>query len=212
MDLYYSPLTSDCRSILMIGKALNIQFNKTVLNVAEQEHQKPEFAKINPQRAIPTIVDNGLTLCESRAILIYLVEKYAKDDALYPKDPKGRAVVNQRLFFDVGTLYKSFADYFYPQFTKKQPADPELLKKLQEAVGFLNAFLEGQQYVAGDRLTIADISILATVSTIAMANFDLGKYPNVTRWYENAKKVTPGWDENEKGLIEGRALLEKLKQ
>ena len=38
----------------------------------------------------------------------YLVERYGKDDSLYPKDPQKRAVVNHRLQFDQGTLYARF--------------------------------------------------------------------------------------------------------
>ena len=48
----------------------------------------------------------------SRAIIAYLVDQYGKDDSLYPKDPKQRAVVNQRLYFDAGTLYQRFGDLY----------------------------------------------------------------------------------------------------
>lgn len=41
----------------------------------------------------------------------YLVDQYAKDDSLYPKDSKKGAVVNQRLFFSAGTLFPRFVDY-----------------------------------------------------------------------------------------------------
>lgn len=45
------------------------------------------------------------TVFYSRAIAIYLVETYGKDDSLYPKDLQQRAIVNQRLYFDHGVLY-----------------------------------------------------------------------------------------------------------
>lgn len=49
-------------------------------------------------------------LWESRAILTYLVAAYAKDDTLYPRDVRMRALVDQRLQFDLGTLYARLAD------------------------------------------------------------------------------------------------------
>lgn len=205
MDFYYSPLSPPCRSIQLVAKALGIELNLKLINMFEKEHLKPEYIKINPQHTVPTLVDNGFVIWESRAILVYLVEKYGKDDSLYPKDPQGRALVNQRLYFDMGTLYKSLADYYYAPFQNREQ-DPEQLKKAEEALGFLNTFLEGNTYVAGDRLTIADISILASLSGFTVFNLDLSKYPNVVRWQENGKKV-PGWDIIEKGLEETRALL-----
>ena len=39
-----------------------------------------------------------------------LFSKYGKDDKLYPKDVATRAVVDQRLYFDMGTFYKAVGD------------------------------------------------------------------------------------------------------
>lgn len=48
----------------------------------------------------------------SRVILSYLTTAYAKDDALYPKDIRIRAMVDQRLQFDLGVLSRRMLDYF----------------------------------------------------------------------------------------------------
>lgn len=149
--------------------------------------------------------DNGFALWESRAIMTYLAEKYGKTDSLYPKDPKQRAVVNQRLYFDMGTLYQSFASYWYPQLFAKAPAVPDLFKKCEDAVGFLNTFLEGHTYAAGDSLTLADISLVATISTYEVSGFDFAKYPNVQRWYAKCKATCPGYDLNQAGCDEFKA-------
>lgn len=89
----------------MVAKALGVNLNLKTIDTHNKEHLTPEFIKLNPQHTIPTLVDNGFAIWESRAILVYLAEKYGKNDSLYPKDPQKRAVVNQRLYFDMGTLY-----------------------------------------------------------------------------------------------------------
>ena len=50
---------------------------------------------------------------ESRAAIAYLVTAHGKEgNNLYPTDPKVRAVIDQRLYFEMGTFYKAFADCF----------------------------------------------------------------------------------------------------
>ena len=49
--------------------------------------------------------------CCSHAISAYLVNQYGKDDSLYPKDAKKRAIVDRMLYFDTGALYNRFGDY-----------------------------------------------------------------------------------------------------
>ncbi|XP_017041199.1 uncharacterized protein LOC108088066 [Drosophila ficusphila] len=202
MDLYYLPLVSACRTVLMVAKALNLDLNKKIINTLKKEQLNPDFIKINPQHTIPTLVDNGFTLWESRAVAVYLIEQYGKDDSLYPKDPQKQAVINQRLYFDMGSMYPSLANYYYKIFFTGQPGTEEDFKKIQETFDFLNTFLEGQDYVAGDQYTVADIAILSSVSTFDVLEFDISKYPNVAKWYERVKKITPGWEENWQGALD----------
>lgn len=49
--------------------------------------------------------EDGFVLWDSHAIMGYLVEKYGKDDKLYPKDLRKRAIVDQRLHFESGVLF-----------------------------------------------------------------------------------------------------------
>ena len=56
------------------------------------------------------MVDGDLMMNESRAIAAYLANAYAKDDCIYPKEPKARARVDQLMYFDMGQLQKSFGD------------------------------------------------------------------------------------------------------
>ncbi|BFF92707.1 glutathione S-transferase 1-1-like [Drosophila madeirensis] len=209
MDLYYHPGSAPCRSVIMTAKALGLELNLKKINVMSGDQLKPEFVKLNPQHTIPTLVDNGFSVWESRAILIYLVEKYGKeDDSLYPADAQKRAVINQRLYFDMGTLFQSFIKAIYPQIRTKKPAPPEEMEKVDKAFELLNTFLEEDEFVAGSSLTVADIAILATVSTFEIVDFDFSKYPNVAKWYENAKEVTPGWEQNWEGVLFIKKFME----
>ncbi|KAH8311607.1 hypothetical protein KR044_007219, partial [Drosophila immigrans] len=203
LDFYYMLYSAPCRSILMTAKALGVELNKKQVDLDAGDHLKPEFVKINPQHTIPTLVDGEFALWESRAILLYLVEKFGKDDSLYPKDLQKRALVNHRLFFDLGTLYQSYVYYYYPQLFEdvKKPADPENLKRIDAAFSSFNTLLEGHKYAAGDQLTLADFALLATVSTFEISEYDFSKYTNVVNWYENAKKEIPGWEENWEGCL-----------
>jgi glutathione S-transferase len=68
---------------------------------------------MNLQHTIPTLDDGGFYINESRAMLSYLANKYGKDlPKLYPSDPKGRAKVDMKLAFDMGTLYSKFGDAY----------------------------------------------------------------------------------------------------
>ncbi|XP_050325513.1 glutathione S-transferase 1-1-like [Bactrocera neohumeralis] len=198
MDFYYIIESAPCRSILMLAQSLGVELNRKILSLKNGEHLTPEFLKINPQHTIPTLVDNGHSVWESRAILIYLAEAYGKDDSLYPKCPKKRAVVNQRLFFDLN-LYGCFGDYYYPVARDKQTPVPERLTKLEGQLEFLNTFLDGQTYAANDSLSLADFTLFASVSTFVVCGIDVSKYPNIVSWLENLSKTLPGADENQKG-------------
>uniref|UniRef100_A0A4D5R9W2 Glutathione S-transferase 1-1 n=1 Tax=Scolopendra viridis TaxID=118503 RepID=A0A4D5R9W2_SCOVI len=199
IDFYYMPASPPCRSVLLTAKALGVELNLKTIDLMQGEHLKPEFTSINPQHTIPTIVDDGFALWESRAILAYLANKYGKDDKLYPKDAQKRGKVDQMLFFDMGTMYKSFGDYVYPQLLKNEPADPEKLKALKVALGHFDTSLQKTKYAAGDQVTIADMTLAASVSTAEACDVDISEYSRIKEWLDQMKAL-PYYGDNQTGV------------
>jgi glutathione S-transferase len=79
------------------------------------EHLDKEFQALNPQHCVPTIVDDDLVLWESRAIMQYITNRYAKDSSLYPTEAKARANVDFWLNWDMGSLYAGICGATYPK-------------------------------------------------------------------------------------------------
>nr|AWX68885.1 glutathione S-transferase delta 2 [Heortia vitessoides] len=211
LDLYYTPGSSPCRAVLLAARALNVDLNLKLVDLHHQEHLKPEYRQLNPQHTVPTLVDDGFAIWESRAIITYLANKYAKGSPLYPEEPRARAMVDQRLYFDIGTLYQRFSDYFYPQLFAGAPEDKEKLARLEDSMKLLDKFLEGQKYVAGPNMTLADLSLVASVSSMEPTPLNFSKFPNVVRWYDEIKKTAPGYEEaNGKGLQAFKNLVDHL--
>jgi len=207
IDFYHMPMSAPCRAVQMLASELKIELNCKLTNLMAKEQLKPEFIKINPTHTIPTIVDDGFALWESRAILQYLCNKSKSD--LYPVDIKKRAVVDRMLQFDQGTLYKSLGEFLYPQLFMKQPADAEKGQKFKEALTLLDGFIGSNGYVAGNKLTIADLSIFAGLTFIeTILDYDLSEWKNVNNWMNKLKKDLPCHQEvNVKSLEEAKVWL-----
>ncbi|XP_011691911.1 PREDICTED: glutathione S-transferase 1, isoform C-like isoform X1 [Wasmannia auropunctata] len=197
IDLYQVPGSAPCRAVRLAAAAVGVDINLKNVDLMAGEHLKPEFIKMNPQHTVPTLDDNGLYLWESRAIMTYLVNQYGKDDSLYPKDPKKRALVDQRLYFDLGTLYQSYADYYYPLVFSGVTPEQAKFDKINNALSFLDKFLEGENYVAGKTLTLADLTLVVTISNFKLIDHDLSKYSNILRWFARIQAEAPKYNEIE---------------
>ncbi|CAG2173968.1 unnamed protein product, partial [Oppiella nova] len=106
IDLYFTTLSPPSRAVLMTLRQLNLDVNVINIDIQKEENKTPEFLKLNPQHAVPTLVDDGFPLGESRAIMQYLVSKYAPNSGLYPThDLKKRAHVDRLLYYDMSIFY-----------------------------------------------------------------------------------------------------------
>ncbi|RWS10826.1 glutathione S-transferase 1: isoform D-like protein, partial [Dinothrombium tinctorium] len=176
IDLYYSPGSSGCWAVITTAKYLEIPLNLKTVNLIEGDHLKPEFLEINPQHCIPTMVEDEFVLWESRAIMRYLVNQYSSENQIYPTDVKQRAIVDRLLDFDLGTLNSAIGQYFAPQLMKGEEPNPEKEAEMRNKLALLEIFLSEGPYAAGDSLTLADFSLLSSVSILEAFDFDLSMY------------------------------------
>ncbi|KAF2881599.1 hypothetical protein ILUMI_24574 [Ignelater luminosus] len=192
-------------AVRMALKALDLDFNHISVDFGLGEHMTEDYAKKNPQKEIPVLDDNGFYLGESNAILQYLVDQYGKNDKLYPKDPKARAIVNHRLCFNLSTYYRNISEHVMAPIFFDYKRTPLSLKKTEIALDVFNTYLQrlGTKYAAGDNLTIADLQLVTATMCLEAINFDLSPYPLVAKWYETFKKEYPElWAITEGGMKE----------
>lgn len=113
--LYHFPFSPVSRGVLLTARSLDIEIEIKKVNLFAHENLEPWYLEINPQHSVPCINDNGHILNESRAISQYLVNSRAPDSSLYPADPKIRSIIDQRLFFDAGTVSSRVTKVFVSQ-------------------------------------------------------------------------------------------------
>lgn len=70
------------------------------------EHLTPKFLKLNPVHQVPVLVDEDFVLTESRSIMSYLVNSRKPGSDLYPRNPRKRAVIDQRMYFDATNVFE----------------------------------------------------------------------------------------------------------
>ncbi|XP_049277312.1 glutathione S-transferase D5-like [Anopheles funestus] len=201
MELYFNIVSPPCQSVLLVGKKLDITFDLKEVNPHLPEVRE-QLRKYNPQHTIPTLIEDGHVIWESYAIAIYLVEKYAKDDSLYPKDPKVRSIVNQRLFFDNGVMFKAAITYVEYILKKKLEPTDEMVQKLKKALELLESFVKERSFAAADHLTIADICLLSSVTMLVGIKFELEPYPAIQAWVARVTGELPNYAEFHKELLE----------
>ena len=126
------------------------------------EHKKPEYMKINPNGQIPVLIDVDNTIVwDSHVIAGYLVDKYANNDSLYPKDFLKRTKINQMLFFEAGVLFLRYLQLAMPVFRLEvKEFSSTAIDGIIHSYSLLEDHLNDEtDYLCGNDLIIADISI-----------------------------------------------------
>jgi glutathione S-transferase len=151
----------------------------------------PEFLEKYPAHLTPMLEEEGLpkgALGESCAIMQYLCNKHGLDQ-FYPRDPAQRAMVDNAMFYLIGTLYPLVTRATYPTLGFPQypgevgtsAADEEMKAKAQKDAEAALAdpldvyrafFLDGKPFIGGDSPSIADFRFAATLEFLRAIDYE----------------------------------------
>lgn len=190
MKLYMNPLSPHVRRVRLVAAVLDLRLQEKNLDFAKGEHKSPEYLALNPNGAVPTLVDGDFVLTESRAIVQYLASK-KPESGLLPRDEQARADAVRWQFWDashfsphLGTL--TFEKIIKPMMGLGNP-DPT---KIEEAITSFRRFaavldkrIAGKEYLVGNALTLADLTIVSSLMYAAETDAPLGDFPNVQCWF-----------------------------
>lgn len=108
--LYHNSVSPPSRLALLAIRNLGLDIQIKVLDIYNGEQNTSEYLKINPLHQVPVLVDGDYVLTESRAIACYLANT-KMNSPLYPTDPKARAFIESRLYFDATNSFPTIRDF-----------------------------------------------------------------------------------------------------
>jgi glutathione S-transferase len=183
--LYNSPMSGNCYKVRLLLAHLGIAYEKREVSVVDRSNRRELLGELNPALRVPTIVlDDGRALAESNAILWY----FGEGTRFVPDDQYERAQVLQWMFFEQYEIEPGLAVVRFwlsysgtPEKLAPERRD-ELVKSGNRALAALERHLDGRDWVVGDGMTIADVSLYAYTHVADEGGFDLEPHPNIRAW------------------------------
>jgi glutathione S-transferase len=167
---------------------LGVPFEWIETNTLKGETRTDAFLKINPAGQAPVVVlEDGRVLAQSNAIMLYLAE----GSDLVPADAFERAKMFEWLFWEqyshepaVAVRYARLCLLGVPE----DALDPALLTKGNAALARMELQLKESPYLVGDRLTLADIALVAYTRKAGKAGFDMAQFPATQTWIARVER------------------------
>ena len=189
--LYGFPISSNTHRVRLMLRMLDLPFEERMVNLITGEHRKPDFLALNPIGQVPVLQEDGRTIFDSHAILLYLAETYGGKQ-WWPEDAFERALVTQWLFFDSNEINNGIG-YARNHLAFGVPGDAQAaVSRAKAALGVLQQVLVGEAWLALDRPTLADIACAPLVTVASEASLTLEPYPAVSQWLDRVAQL-PGY-------------------
>jgi glutathione S-transferase len=168
--------------IRFVADLLKIPYRWIDISVLNAETRNPEFLAINPAGQVPVVVlSDGRPLAQSNAIILHLAE----GSSLIPADAYERALMHQWMFWEQYSHETAIAVLRFQKTYLKKPEseiDPSLKQKGERVLALMDRHLADRGHFVADRLTLADIALVAYTRWAGEAGFDLNDWPCVRRW------------------------------
>jgi glutathione S-transferase len=179
LKFYYNPVSVNARRVWVALLEKQIPFEPILVDFDGGQFPD-DFTAINPLQRIPVVIDNGLRVVESLAILDYLEAKYPIP-LLMPSKPEKIAVVRMIEAITVVELQPATIPLTRPLVGLE--VDPQKFEAAQQRVTsilhFFEELLNKQTYFAGDEFTLAEV-----VAGTLVPSLPLEDYPNLKAWSE----------------------------
>ena len=189
MKIYGDSNSGNCLKVKWVCDHLSRAYLWHEIDTLKGETRTPDFLKINPAGQVPAVVlDDGRALAQSNAIIRYL----ALGSALTPSDPYDAAKMDEWLFWEQYSHEPYIAVCrFQMVYLKKSPSDldPEKVKRGYAALARMEHRLASARYLVGDRLTLADVALLAYTRVAHEGAFHLDGYASIRRWIVDCEKT-----------------------
>jgi len=203
MKLYMTPLSPNVRRVRVTAAVLEIELQEITLDFAKGEHKHPDYLALNPNGAVPTLVDGDLTLSESRAIMQYLASKKPAA-ALVPKDERERADAVRWQFWDASHFSAHLGSLTFEKIIKpmmglgepRQDKVDEAFTNLRRFGAVLDQRLNGRKYLVGDTLTLADLTVACSLMYANETDAPLGDFSNIQSWFARIRQ-SDAWKRTE---------------
>jgi len=193
MKLYLVDVSGNAYKVRILLSLLGLAYEKVVVDTRKRHHKEPAFLRLNPRGEVPVLEDEGVVLWDSAAILVYLARKYGGEQWL-PGDPALMGQVMQWVAL-AGNEIQFGLQYarrgvLHNRWTAGTLEQGHALGRV--ALGALEGRLEGNEWLALGRPTIADIACFPYTETAPEARLPLEPYPAVVAWLARCKAL-PGW-------------------
>jgi glutathione S-transferase len=193
MKLYFHPISGHAHRARLFLSLIGAPVEIVTVDLAKGEHKSPEYLAKNRFGQVPVLEDEGHFIADSNAILVYAATKFGKTDWL-PEDALGAARVQRWLSVAAGQIAFGPGAARLITIFKADYRPEEVIARAHAVLALLEAELAGNQWIAADRPTIADVALYSYVARAPEGNVDLAPYANVRGWLARIEAL-PGFVE-----------------